>query len=191
MLDGFCDTTGIHKISQARTQMAIRRILKMGEPLLWERAEPVTEFGTRFLDELIQDMLDTMVSSDGVGLAAPQIGISLRVVIFAVDHNPRYPDMEVVPQTILINPEITPLTDETDGYWEGCLSVPGLRGYVERPNQIHYRGFDKNGHVIDREASGFHATVVQHECDHLDGVLYPMRIKDLRNFAYEDVLRRG
>jgi len=171
--------------------MAIRRILKMGEPLLWERAAPVTEFGSAFLDELIRDMQDTMMSTDGVGLAAPQIGVSLRIVIFAVDHNPRYPDMEMVPETILINPEITALTEETSGLWEGCLSVPGLRGYVERPNQIFYRGYDQKGHLIEREAADFHATVVQHECDHLDGVLYPMRIKDLRNFAFEEVLRRG
>ena len=171
--------------------MAVRPVLKMGEPLLFQKALPIKEFGTPELYAIIKDMHDTMIQEDGIGIAAPQIGISLRVVIFSVDHNPRYPDDEIVPYTVLINPVITPLTQETSGLWEGCLSVPGIRGYVERPTQIRYRGFDPEGQIIEREASGIHAKVVQHECDHLDGILFPMRVKDLRQLAYDEVLRKA
>lgn len=168
--------------------MAIKPVLKMGNPKLYVPAKPVEAFDTPKLQELIQDMFDTMAHESGAGLAAPQIGVSLRVVIFGVDFNPRYPDAEVVPTTILINPKITPIGQETDKEWEGCLSVPGMRGLVERPIKIRYEGFDEKGNPIDRTVDGFHARVVQHEVDHLDGILYPMRIDDLRLFGYEDTL---
>lgn len=168
--------------------MAIKSVLRMGDPLLFAKAEPVTEFDTLALHALIQDMQDTMESMDGAGIAAPQIGVSLRVVIFGVGSNPRYPDAEQVPYTVLINPILRPLGDEIEDGWEGCLSVPGMRGVVPRYTRLHYTGFDQYGQPIDRLASGFHARVVQHECDHLDGILYPMRIQDLRNFGYTDVL---
>lgn len=168
--------------------MAVREVLKMGDPRLLEVAQPVTEFGTPELDALIRDMVDTMDDYDGAGLAAPQIGVSQRVVIFGVESNPRYPDADAVPMTVLINPEITVLSDQVEGGWEGCLSVPGMRGLVERPAHIRYRGRDAQGGQIDRHAEGFHARVVQHECDHLDGILYPVRIKDLRYFGFEEVL---
>lgn len=163
----------------------------MGDPLLLQKAAAVTQFDTPELHALIRDMHDTMTAMDGAGIAAPQLGVSLRVVIFGVGKNPRYPDAEQVPYTVLINPELSPLGDEMEDGWEGCLSVPGLRGVVPRYARLHYKGFDPQGQVIDRLASGFHARVVQHECDHLDGILYPMRIRDLSLFGYTDVLFPG
>lgn len=171
--------------------MAVRTVKKMGDPILLQRAAEVEQFDTPELHALIQDMHDTMEAMDGAGIAAPQIGVGLRVVIFGVGKNPRYPDAEQVPYTVLINPTITPLGNEMEDGWEGCLSVPGLRGIVPRHVRLHYTGFDQFGKAIDRIASGFHARVVQHECDHLDGILYPMRIKDLRNLGYTDVLFPG
>ena len=168
--------------------MTIRQVLRMGEPLLFAKAEPVTQFDTPALHALIQDMQDTMADMNGAGIAAPQIGVSLRVVIFGVGSNPRYPDAEQVPYTVLINPVLRPIGDELEDGWEGCLSVPGMRGVVPRYQRLHYTGFDQFGEPIDRLVSGFHARVVQHECDHLDGILYPMRIQDLTNFGYTDVL---
>jgi peptide deformylase len=168
--------------------MAIKPVLRMGEPLLFAQAEPVTAFDTPELHALIQDMQDTMESMNGAGIAAPQIDVSLRVVIFGVGSNPRYPDAEQVPYTVLINPVLTPVGEEMEDGWEGCLSVPGMRGVVPRFTRLHYTGFDQFGQIIDRLVSGFHARVVQHECDHLDGILYPMRIQDLTNFGYTDVL---
>ena len=166
----------------------IKHVLRMGDPRLLERAEPITNFGSHELNELLADMRDTMRSLDGAGLAAPQIGVGLRVVIFGVDKNPRYPDAEEVPHTVLINPILTMLSDEMEEGWEGCLSVPGMRGLVPRYTQLRYQGRDENGTEIDRTVKGFHARVVQHECDHLDGILYPMRIRDLSNFGFSDVL---
>lgn len=168
--------------------MAIIETLKMGHPVLQQVAQVVTEFNTPELDNLISDMLDTMQALNGAGLAAPQIGVSLRVMIFGVQANPRYPDAESVPQTVLINPEFDILDAELEEAWEGCLSVPGMRGLVPRYKTIQYSGFDAAGQQISRTASGFHARVVQHEIDHLDGILYPQRIKDLRYFGYESVL---
>jgi len=168
--------------------MAIRPVLRMGEPSLLSIAQPVVGFDTPELHALIQDMQDTMEYMDGAGIAAPQIGVGLRVVIFGVGQNPRYPDAEKVPYTILVNPVLTPVSDLLEDGWEGCLSVPGMRGIVPRFTRLHYKGFDQFGHPIDRLVSGFHARVVQHECDHLDGILYPMRIQDLKNFGYTDVL---
>jgi len=168
--------------------MTVRRVLKMGDSILLRVAEPVRWFDTPELLGLIQDMFDTMEALNGAGLAAPQIGVSQRVVIFGVDGNPRYPDAEAVPATVLINPAIEILTDQVEEGWEGCLSVPGMRGLVSRHTYLRYRGFDQHGKPIDREARGFHARVVQHECDHLDGILYPMRLQDMRRFGYEDVL---
>lgn len=168
--------------------MAIKPVLRMGEPLLFAKAEPVVTFDTPALHSLIQDMHDTMAQMNGAGIAAPQIGISLRVVIFGVGGNPRYPDAEQVPYTVLINPVLNPVGDVMEDGWEGCLSVPGMRGVVPRYTRLHYTGFDQYGQPIDRLVSGFHARVVQHECDHLDGILYPMRIQDLTNFGYTDVL---
>lgn len=160
----------------------------MGDGRLLRRAQPVEAFGTPALAALIEDMRDTMRHLTGAGLAAPQIGVDLRVVIFGGGPSPRYPDASVVPDTVLINPVLTPLADEEEGGWEGCLSVPGLRGWVPRWTQLHYTGFDASGAVIERVATGFHARVVQHECDHLDGVLYPMRVRDFSRFGYTDVL---
>lgn len=171
--------------------MAVRTVRRMGDPVLLQRAAEVEQFDTPGLHALIQDMHDTMEAMDGAGIAAPQIGVGLRVVIFGVGKNPRYPDAEQVPYTVLVNPTLTPLGDEMEDGWEGCLSVPGLRGIVPRFARLHYTGFDQFGNAIDRVASGFHARVVQHECDHLDGILYPMRIKDLRNLGYTDVLFPG
>ena len=171
--------------------MTIRTVLRMGEPLLLEKAQPITAFNTPELHALIQDMQDTMSAMDGAGIAAPQIGVSLQVVIFGVGSNPRYPDAEQVPYTVLINPTLTPIGDEIEEGWEGCLSVPGLRGIVPRYVRLHYTGFDQFGNAIDRLVSGFHARVVQHECDHLAGILYPMRITDLTKFGYTDVLFPG
>ena len=168
--------------------MAIKPVLRMGEPLLFAKAEPVARFDTPELHALIQDMHDTMAQMNGAGIAAPQIGVSLRVVIFGVGSNPRYPDAEQVPYTVLINPELRPVGDDLEDGWEGCLSVPGMRGVVPRYTRLHYTGFDQFGQPIDRLVSGFHARVVQHECDHLDGILYPMRIQDLTNFGYTDIL---
>jgi len=168
--------------------MAVRKVLKMGDPLLYQRAEEVRTFHTPDLDVLIRDMFDTMVALNGAGLAAPQIGVSRRVVIFEVQSNPRYPEAEAVPRTILINPVLEPIGEEMDDGWEGCLSVPGLRGLVSRYKKLRYTGFDENGQPIDRTVSDFHARVVQHECDHLDGVLYPMRLKDIRLLGFEEAL---
>ena len=168
--------------------MAIKPVLKMGDPVLLEIAEKVEEFNSRELDALIEDMQDTMASLNGAGLAAPQIGISLQLVIFGVEENTRYPDAEEIPFTILINPVITPLSDEIEDDWEGCLSVPGLRGMVPRFTKLRYQGHDQYGNAIDRTVEGFHARVVQHECDHLEGILYPMRIEDFSTFGYTDVL---
>lgn len=163
----------------------------MGDPRLLQVSTRVTRDEYAELPGLIRDMFDTMQALDGAGLAAPQIGVLKRVVIFGVEQNPRYPDVEPVPRTILVNPEIEVLSHETESGWEGCLSVPGLRGVVDRYTQIRYRGLDERGNVIERRASGFHARVVQHEVDHLDGVLYPMRIKDMRNFGFEETLLAG
>ncbi len=168
--------------------MAARRVLKMGDPLLFKVAEPVADFDTPELNLVIADMFDTMKALNGAGLAAPQIGVPKRIVIFGVESNPRYPDVEPVPTTVLINPEIEFLTQEQEDGWEGCLSVPGMRGVVSRCTRLRYRGFDPVGNPIAREAHGFHARVVQHECDHLDGILYPMRLKDMRLFGFEDTL---
>jgi len=166
----------------------IREVLRMGDPRLLERSREVGRFDTPAIDALLADMRDTMQKYDGAGLAAPQIGVPLRVVIFGVERNPRYPDAEPVPYTELLNPVIVPLSDEMEEGWEGCLSVPGLRGVVARHARIGYTGFDRKGGRIEREASGFHARVVQHECDHLDGILYPMRVRDFSRFGYTDVL---
>ena len=171
--------------------MAVRDILKMGDPRLLKIAQHVQQFGTPELEALVTDLSDTMAAANGAGLAAPQIGVDLAVVIFGFDHNERYPDAPAVPRTVLINPVITPLSvDEEDG-WEGCLSVPGLRGVVPRFSHIRYTGFDQHGREIDREAEGFHARVVQHECDHLFGKLYPMRIRDFEKFGFTSVLFPG
>jgi len=164
--------------------MAIRPVLRMGDPRLLEPARPVDRFDTPELYSLRTDMEDTMRALDGAGLAAPQIGIGLRVVIFGVGGNPRYPDAEAVPFTVLVNPVLEALGDEIEEGWEGCLSVPGMRGLVPRYRRLRYRGFDPCGKPIDRSVGEFHARVVQHECDHLAGILYPMRIRDLRNFGF-------
>ena len=166
----------------------IRPILRMGDPRLFQRSQSVDRFATPELRELVADMRETMVSASGAGLAAPQIGVPLRVVIFGFEHNQRYPDAEPVPYTEIVNPVLTPLGPEMEEDWEGCLSVPGLRGRVPRYARLRYSGFDPEGKPIQREASGFHARVVQHECDHLDGILYPMRMRDLRLLGYTDVL---
>lgn len=168
--------------------MAIRTVLRMGDPRLLEKAPPAAAFDTSELHALVQDMRDTMAALSGAGLAAPQIGIGLQVVIFGVAANPRYPDAEPVPDTVLINPVLTPLGDEMDEGWEGCLSIPGLRGLVPRCKRLRYQGFDQFGNRIDRTVSGFHARVVQHECDHLQGILYPMRIRDMSQFGFVEEL---
>lgn len=165
--------------------MSVKEVLKMGHPILQQVAESVIEFNSADLDSIIADMYDTMASLDGAGLAAPQIGINKRIVIFWVEDNPRYPDIEPIPNTILINPEITVLSDEINSDWEGCLSVPGLRGLVPRPTRIKYSGFDPFGDSIERIADDFHARVVQHEVDHLDGILYPQRMNDLSQLGFE------
>lgn len=171
--------------------MAVRPVLRMGDPRLLETARPVSEPDTPELHALVADMEDTMAALNGAGLAAPQIGVGLQVVIFGVEHNPRYPDAEPVPKTVLLNPQLTVLDDEMEEGWEGCLSVPGMRGLVPRYKRLRYRGVDALGTAIDRTVSGFHARVVQHECDHLVGILYPMRIRDLRNFGYTEELFPG
>ncbi|GAA0753109.1 peptide deformylase [Ideonella azotifigens] len=169
--------------------MAVHPILKMGDARLLRVAQPVTAFDTPELHALIADMFDTMAAANGAGLAAPQIGVDLQLVIFGSgQHNPRYPEAPVVPQTVLINPVITPLSDELEEGWEGCLSVPGLRGLVPRHSRIRYQGLDPQGRPIDREAEGFHARVVQHEVDHLIGRLYPTRMADLRKLGFTEVL---
>jgi len=172
--------------------MTLREILKMGDARLLRMAQPVTEFDTDALHLLISDMFYTMQSVDGAGLAAPQIGVDLQLVIFGSDQrNERYPDAPLVPRTVLINPVITPLSADEESDWEGCLSVPGLRGKVPRFTRIRYTGFDQYGDPIDRTVEGFHARVVQHECDHLIGKLYPMRIRDFSQFGYTEVLFPG
>ncbi|NHZ62554.1 peptide deformylase [Massilia genomosp. 1] len=168
--------------------MTVREILKMGDPRLLRVAEPVTEFGTPAMDALIADMFDTMHHANGAGLAAPQIGVNLQLVIFGFKDNGRYPDAPAVPQTVLINPVLTPLSDEQEEAFEGCLSVPGLRGSVPRFTRLRYVGVDQHGNRIDREVDGFHARVVQHEVDHLLGILYPMRITDFSKFGYTQVM---
>lgn len=168
--------------------MAVREILKMGDARLLRVAAPVTAFDTPELHALIADLFDTMAAADGAGLAAPQIGVDLQLAIFGFSHNPRYPDAPPVPATVLINPVITPLGDDREEGWEGCLSVPGLRGRVSRHARIRYTGFDAQGRPIEREAEGFHARVVQHECDHLIGRLYPTRMSDLTQLGFTSVL---
>ncbi len=160
----------------------------MGDPRLLERARPVERFGTRELDELLADMQETMKALNGAGLAAPQIGVGLQVVIFGLERNPRYPDAEPVPHTVLVNPRIRAIGEEMEDGWEGCLSLPGLRGLVPRYANIRYQGHDARGGIVDRTVSGFHARVVQHECDHLEGILYPMRMHDLRSFGFTEEL---
>ena len=171
--------------------MAIREVLRMGDARLLRRAEEVRAFDTAELHALLADMRDTMHAMNGAGLAAPQIGVNLRLVIFEVAGNPRYPEAEAVPKTVLINPVITPLKKGMEEDWEGCLSVPGMRGMVHRYTHIRYQGYDEKGDRIDRTVTDFHARVVQHECDHLDGILYPMRMRDLRKLGYTDVLFPG
>lgn len=166
----------------------IHPILKMGDPRLLRVAEPVTEFDTPELHQLIGEMFETMAAANGAGLAAPQIGVNLQLVIFGFKSNPRYPDAPVVPETVLLNPVLTPLSDETDEAWEGCLSVPGMRGLVPRWSSLRYEGVDQFGKTICRDVDGFHARVVQHECDHLNGILYPMRIRDMTQFGFTEVL---
>ncbi len=171
--------------------MAVREIIKMGDPRLLRQAELITAFNTPELHVLIADIFDTMHAANGAGLAAPQIGVNLQLVIFGFGSNSRSPEAPPVPETVLLNPVLTPLADEMEDGWEGCLSVPGLRGVVPRYTRLRYSGFDPYGQPIDREVEGFHARVVQHECDHLIGVLYPMRIKDFSRFGYTDVLFPG
>lgn len=172
--------------------MTVRPILRMGDPRLLRVAQPVTEFDTDALHRLVADLLDTMRAADGAGLAAPQIGVDQQVVVFGTDApNPRYPDAPIVPRTVLVNPVITPLCDSLEDGWEGCLSVPGLRGVVPRWSRVRYTGFDPFGDAIDRTVDGFHARVVQHECDHLIGRLYPTRMRDLTQLGYTEVLFPG
>ena len=166
----------------------IRPVLRMGDPRLLQKSLPLEDFKSEELRQLLADMRDTMAHLNGAGLAAPQIGVGLRVVIFGVQSNPRYPDIEPVPDTVLINPVLAPLSEETEEGWEGCLSVPGMRGWVPRWKRLRYSGLDENGVRFEREVSGFHARVVQHECDHLDGILYPMRIRDLARFGFNEEL---
>jgi len=181
----------MEKAAKILGTMAIREVLKMGDPRLLAVAAPIAEFGTPELESLLADMRDTMQSLNGAGLAAPQIGVGLRVVIFGFEHNPRYPDADMVPFTVLINPTLTPLGDTLDEGWEGCLSVPGMRGLVPRYRNLRYTGVDALGEPIDRTVSDFHARVVQHEVDHLDGILYPRRIRDLTQFGFNDALFPG
>lgn len=169
----------------------IRPVLRMGDPRLWQRSLPVEKFDAPELHELLTDMRDTMAHLNGAGLAAPQIAVPLRVVIFGVTSNPRYPDIEPVPDTVLINPVLEPLSEEIEEGWEGCLSVPGMRGWVPRYKRLKYSGLDERGSRFERTVDGFHARVVQHEVDHLDGVLYPMRIRDLTRFGFNEELFPG
>ena len=164
--------------------MAVREVLRMGHPALREKAREIEKIGTDELRQLVADMKETMAAKNGAGLAAPQIGVSQRVVIFGVDKNPRYPDAEEVPFTVLVNPKLTMLTRDVESDWEGCLSVPGMRGVVPRYTKLRYTGTDEEGNPIDRVAEGFHARVVQHECDHLDGILYPQRMQDMTTFGF-------
>ena len=168
--------------------MSVRDILKMGDPRLLRQAEPVTAFGTPEMESLIADLFETMHAVEGAGLAAPQIGVNLRLVIFGFGRNNRYPDAPPVPETVLINPKLTPLSDQIEEGWEGCLSVPGMRGVVPRFARLRYEGVDQYGNPIRREVEGFHARVVQHEVDHLDGILYPMRIRDMARFGFIEAL---
>ncbi len=169
--------------------MPVRPILKMGDARLLRVARPVAAFDTPELHALVRDLIDTMHAADGAGLAAPQIGVDQAVVVFGFEHNPRYPQAEAVPFTVLCNPQITPLADDMEEGWEGCLSVPGLRGVVPRFARIRYTGLDAHGQAIDRTVQGFHARVVQHECDHLIGKLYPMRMTDFTRFGFTDTLQ--
>ena len=170
--------------------MAARKVLRMGHPLLLEKSHEVKQFSTKELQQLIRDLRDTMHAEEGAGIAAPQIGVLRRVVIFGVEkENPRYPGRGEIPETVLINPTITPLNEQLDDGWEGCLSVPGMRGLVQRYKCVRYQGFDEHGNKIDRKVDGFHARVVQHECDHLDGILYPMRVRDMREFGFKEELK--
>jgi peptide deformylase len=169
----------------------IREVLKMGDPRLLQQAQPLDRFDTPELHALLADMRDTMAHLSGAGLAAPQIGVGLQVVIFGVAQNPRYPEAEEIPDTVLINPVLTPLSDELEEDWEGCLSVPGLRGMVPRHVRLRYQGCDEKGRPIDRSVEGFHARVAQHECDHLMGILYPMRIRDFSRFGFIEALFPG
>jgi peptide deformylase len=169
----------------------IRPVLRMGDRRLWQKSLPVSQLNTPELEELLRDMRDTMAHLNGAGLAAPQIGVPLRVVIFGVTANPRYPDVEPVPETVLVNPVLTPLSGEEEEGWEGCLSVPGMRGWVPRWRKLRYRGYDEKGRLLQRDVEGFHARVVQHEVDHLDGVLYPMRIRDMTRFGFNEELFPG
>jgi peptide deformylase len=169
----------------------IRPVLRMGDRRLWQKSLPVSQLNTPELEELLRDMRDTMAHLNGAGLAAPQIGVPLRVVIFGVTANPRYPDVEPVPETVLVNPVLTPLSGEEEEDWEGCLSVPGMRGWVPRWRRLRYRGYDEKGRLLQRDVEGFHARVVQHEVDHLDGILYPMRIRDLTRFGFNEELFPG
>lgn len=168
--------------------MSVHPVLRMGDPRLLEVARPVAAFDTPELHALVNDLWETMAAEDGAGLAAPQIGVGLRVVVFGYQENPRYPDAPAVPETVLINPLITPLSEGQVDAWEGCLSVPGMRGLVTRPEKIRYTGFDAFGNAIDRQVDDFHARVVQHECDHLDGILYPQRISDMSRFGFVEEL---
>jgi len=169
----------------------IRPVLRMGDGRLLQTAAAVDRFDTPELAALLQDMRDTMAQLNGAGLAAPQIGVGLRVVIFGLHANPRYPEVEEIPDTVLINPQLLPLSDDIEEGWEGCLSVPGMRGWVPRWSRLKYAGFDPQGRRFERTVSGFHARVVQHECDHLDGILYPMRIRDLTKFGFNEALFPG
>lgn len=171
--------------------MTVRTLLRMGDPRLLAQARPVTGFAGAELEALVQDLFDTMAAAGGVGLAAPQIGVGLQVVVFGFERSERYPEALPVPRTVLINPLLTPLSDEEDLAYEGCLSVPGLRGEVPRFRRLRYQGFDPQGQAIDRMVEGFHARVVQHECDHLAGILYPMRMRDLGRLGYTDALVPG
>jgi peptide deformylase len=181
----------MEKAAKILATMAIRDVLKMGDPRLLKVAEPVQRFGTPELENLLADMRDTMRNLNGAGLAAPQIGVGLRVVIFGMELNPRYPEEDPLPFTVLINPILTPLGHLMDEGWEGCLSVPGMRGLVPRYRDLRYTGFDAGGSPIDRTVKDFHARVVQHEVDHLDGILYPRRIRDLTQFGFNDALFPG
>lgn len=171
--------------------MAVREVRKMGDPVLLQVAAPVEKMNTPELQELITDMHDTMIAMDGAGIAAPQIGVSLQVVMFGFEHSERYPNAEPVPFTILVNPKLYPIGEDMENGWEGCLSVPGLRGVVPRHKSLRYTGLDEKGNAIDRTVSDFHARVVQHECDHLQGILYPMRIRDMRLFGFVETLFPG
>ena len=181
----------MEKAAKILGTMAIREVLKMGDPRLLAVAEPVLEFGTPELDSLLADMRDTMRHLNGAGLAAPQIGVGARVVIFGFEENARYPEEDPIPFTVLINPVLTPIGDAVDEGWEGCLSVPGMRGLVPRYRELRYTGVDEKGNAIDRTVKDFHARVVQHEVDHLDGILYPRRIRDLTQFGFNDALFPG